>query len=109
MPYDKGLEVRIDEFIEEGKNTKRKMFGGICYLRSGNMAFGIWRDFLIVRCGLDKYKECLKKRHTKEFDITGKSMAGWVMVAPEGLGEDAELKRWLKMGDAFASTLPPKG
>jgi len=108
MPYDQGLEVRIDEIIEGRKNTKKKMFGGICYLRSGNMAFGIWRDSLIVRCGPDKHQECLKKRHTKVFDITGKSMAGWVMVAPEGLEEDAGLQRWLKIGEAFASTLPPK-
>jgi PhoPQ-activated pathogenicity-related protein len=31
-----------------------------------------------------KYHEALDELHVKEFDITGKSMRGWIMVAPEG-------------------------
>ena len=109
MPYDIGLETRFDElFAEERAYRKKKMFGGICYLKGGNMAFGIWRDRLIVRCGPERYRECLKKKHAALFDITGKAMTGWVMVAPDGFEEDRALKAWLKIGDAFASTLAPK-
>jgi hypothetical protein len=109
MPYDMGLEARIDElFAEVRAYRKKRMFGGICYLNRGNMAFGIWKDRLIVRCGPQRYAECLKKKHTAQFDITGKAMAGWVMVAPEGFGEDEELRNWLALGDGFAASLPPK-
>jgi hypothetical protein len=109
MPYDIGLETRIDEFFAEARAyRKKKMFGGICYLKCGNMAFGIWKDRLIVRCGLARYTECLRKKHVGLFDITGKAMAGWVMVEPDGFEEDRALKAWLKIGDAFASTLVPK-
>jgi hypothetical protein len=109
MAYDEGLEARIDEIIEEWDGyDKKKMFGGICYLRSGNMAFGIWKDFLIVRCGPGRHAECMSREHVKPFDITGKTMAGWVMVSPEGVEEDKELAEWVGVGAEFAATLPQK-
>jgi hypothetical protein len=110
MAYDEGTEARIDEIMEEWEGyEKKRMFGGICYLKSGNMAFGIWRDHLIVRCGSDRHEECLRAKNTKVFDVTGKPMSGWVMVAPEGIEEDRELEKWLRTGDIFASSLPAKG
>ncbi len=109
MAYDEGLETRIDEIIDGRKGyEKKKMFGGICYLKSGNMTFGIWKDYLIVRCGLKRHGECLRQKHTKEFDVTGKSMSGWVMVAPEGVEEDRELTKWIGIGDEYCSSLPCK-
>jgi TfoX/Sxy family transcriptional regulator of competence genes len=109
MAYDEGMEARIDEIMEGWERyEKKRMFGGICYLKSGNMAFGIWRDDLIVRCGSERYKECLRKKNVKEFDVTGRSMSGWVMVAPEGVEEDSELEKWIRIGDAYVSSLPPK-
>lgn len=109
MAYDEGLEARIDEIVDNREDyEKKKMFGGICYLKSGNMAFGIWKDYLIVRCGSDRCAECLRQKHTKEFDVTGRSMAGWVMVASEGVEEDGELAKWIRTGDQYSSSLAPK-
>jgi len=109
MAYDKGMEARIDEIMEGwGRYEKKRMFGGICYLNSGNMAFGIWKDDLIVRCGPDAFRACLSDENSKPFDVTGKPMSGWVMVAPPGIEEDADLERWMRIADGFASSLPPK-
>lgn len=109
MAYDEGLEARIDEITEDWEYyEKKRMFGGICYLRSGNMAFGIWQDSLIVRCGPARHAECLGKGNTKVFDVTGKPMAGWVMVSSEGVDEDPDLEEWLRIGDGFSSSLPRK-
>jgi hypothetical protein len=44
----------------------------------------------------------------REFDITGRPMNGWVLVAPTALEEDADLARWLGLGRDFALTLPAK-
>jgi hypothetical protein len=110
MAYDEGLEARIDEIVDGWQDyEKKKMFGGICYLRSGNMSFGIWRDYLIVRCGSDRHAECLSRKHAKPFDITGKPMSGWVMVEAEGLEEDDQLEGWVTIGAGFAESLPRKG
>lgn len=47
-------------------------------------------------------------RNTQEFDITGRSMKGWVMVDADGYAADADLKGWVQQGVAFAQTLDPK-
>ena len=110
MAYDEGMEARIDEIMEEWEHyEKKRMFGGICYLKRGNMAFGIWKDHLIVRCGSKAGEACLSEENTKPFDVTGRAMSGWVMVAPLGIEEDPDLEKWMRIGDEFSSSLLPKG
>jgi hypothetical protein len=70
------------------------------------MAFGIWKDFLIVRMDKDQAAQSLKDKNTKPFDITG--MAGWVMVKEAGWKNKAALEKWIGMGKQFASSLPDK-
>jgi hypothetical protein len=50
----------------------------------------------------------LKQPHTRPFDITGKPMKGWVMVAGKGFKTDDSLKSWLNKAKTFVKTLPPK-
>jgi hypothetical protein len=85
------------------------MFGGICYLLQGNMCFGIYRDFLIVRLGSAAAAEpYLAQAHVKPMDITGRPMKGWVMVAPTAYDGPEQLRPWLSRGMRFAQSLPPK-
>ncbi len=44
----------------------------------------------------------------KEFDITGRSMKGWIMVEPDGFTDDADLSEWVKQALGFVKTLPAK-
>jgi hypothetical protein len=110
MAYDKDLEARIDGATKTWKKFgKKKMFGGICYLLNGNMAFGIWQDYAIVRVGDDDVvQKLIKKPNTRPFDITGKRMKGWVMVKGTGIKTKTQLSKWLEMGRDFAKTLPAK-
>jgi hypothetical protein len=109
MAYDEGLAQRVREILEEeiGYNEK-KMFGGVCYLLSGNMACGIINEDLIVRVGPEKYEASLTRPNTRKFDLTGKAMKGWVMVSPEGHESDEDLSDWLQQGVNYALSLPPK-
>lgn len=109
MAYDAGLAERVREVLEEkiGFNEK-KMFGGVCYLLHGNMACGILEDHLIVRVGPKNYEDSLKCPNTRQFDITGKPMKGWVMVSYEGYESDEHLFEWVERGINFALSLPPK-
>lgn len=109
MVYNEGLAQRV-RVVLEGKSglVEKKMFGGLCFLLRGNMACGILDESLIVRVGLEKYENALKLPHTRKFDITGKSMKGWVMVSPEGHNTDERLSYWIEQGVAFALTLPAK-
>lgn len=109
MAYDKDLEARIDlASLHWPGLEKKKMFGGIGYLLNGNMAFGILRDSLVVRCGTEAYGECLARPGVGEFEVTGRPMAGWVLVAPEAIDEAAGLSRWLVTGRDYAASLEPK-
>jgi TfoX/Sxy family transcriptional regulator of competence genes len=109
MAYDETLVQRVRSLLE-GKTgfTEKRMFGGVCFLVRGNMACGILNDDLIVRVGPENYEDSLKLPNTREFDITGRSMKGWVMVSTEGHNANESLSSWVERGIAFALTLPAK-
>jgi hypothetical protein len=50
----------------------------------------------------------LRAPFVKKFDITGRAMTGWVMVAPEGIAEDEVLIEWIERAVGFVRTLPRK-
>lgn len=99
----------VDAIVVSWLNIeKKRMFGGICYLTCGNICFGIWQDYLIIRAGVDVATEMLKVEHVRPFDIIGKPMKGWFMVAEGGWQREEELRDWLFVGREFAGTLPAK-
>jgi membrane-bound ClpP family serine protease len=109
MSYNTTLEEMIEGSTKRWKDlVKKKMFGGVGYLLKGNMAFGIWKDFLIVRMDKEQGEKSLKDRNTKPFDIIGKPMAGWIMVKEAGWKSRSGLEKWLGIGKEFALSLPEK-
>lgn len=109
MSYDPGLASRLEKLVGDLPGTQRKnMFGGICWLVSGNMFAGVYKDWLITRVGEGNAATLLEEDHVKPMDITGKPMKGWVMVAPAGLTDDRTLERHVRLALDFASALPPK-
>jgi len=109
MAYDEGLAQRMREALTTIPDIdEKKMFGGIGFLLNGNMACGVNKDDLIVRVGPEAYEGALTEPHTKDFDMTGRPMKGWVVVRPAGYETDEALKGWVQRGVDFALTLPPK-
>jgi hypothetical protein len=43
------------------------------------------------------------------FDMTGRPMKGWILVASEGIGEERDLAARVTRGVEFARSLPAKG
>lgn len=109
MAYDKKLEERLGKLTGGRKDIQpRKMFGGVGYLLRGNMCFGIWKDYLIIRVGEEQAEKDFKLKGTKPFDITGRAMKGWVMVAPQAMKTPASLKKWVDQAVKFVEKLPRK-
>jgi TfoX/Sxy family transcriptional regulator of competence genes len=109
MPYNARLEEKIDNAVARWKDVqKKKMFGGVCWLLRGNMCFGIWKDFLIVRMDKGLAEKSLQGKNVRPFDITGKPMAGWVLVEEAVWKSAAGLAKWLEIGKEFALSLPEK-
>ena len=109
MAYNRQIEEEIEKVIGRWRQIeKKKMFGGIGYLLKGNMCFGIYKEYLIVRTGLEVAERKLKERNVKPFDITGRPMKGWVMVGKKGWKRQVDLENWLDLGREYALTLPKK-
>jgi hypothetical protein len=109
MAYSDELAGRVRRALSRRKGfSERKMFGGICYMLSGNMCCGVLGDEVIIRLGPERAEETLKKKHTRVFDMTGRAMKGFVVVTAEGIRTDDALKRWIKEAADYAASLPPK-
>lgn len=109
MAYDENLNLRLREILNQvDALEEKKMFGGVGFLVHGNMACGVHKDSLIVRVGPEKYQAALDHEHARVFDMTGRPMTGWVMVAAPGFTTDKALSDWVQQGLDFALSLPPK-
>jgi TfoX N-terminal domain len=109
MAYSEALAERVRRALARRKGVEeKKMFGGVGFLLNGNMCVGVWRESLIVRLDPAQADRALAEPHTKEFDITGRPMKGWLLVAPEGLREDGQLRTWVGRAADFVRTLPAK-
>ncbi|MER5215688.1 TfoX/Sxy family protein [Streptomyces sp. NPDC002838] len=109
MAYDEGLAERVRQRLGADPDvTEKRMFGGIAFLHRGNMAVGVSGDDLMVRVGPDNTDAALARPGTRVFDMTGRPMRGWILVAGATLTEDDALGAWIDEGRAFAESLPPK-
>jgi hypothetical protein len=87
MTYDADLAERVRHVLEgETGITEKHMFGGLAFLLDGHL---------------------VDLPHARPFEMRGRAMTGWLHVDDERLATEAELKRWVERGVAFARTLPP--
>jgi TfoX/Sxy family transcriptional regulator of competence genes len=109
MNFSEALAQRVrDVLYPLSEVEEKKMFGGIAFMVSGNMTVGVIRDDLIVRVGLENYEASLRKPGADLFQPTGKPMAGWVTIAPDGHQTDKDMKYWIELALEFVKTLPAK-
>lgn len=109
VAFNEALADRIRKGLDRKKGVEEKrLFGCDCFLMGGNVLVGVWKDSLIARVGPDEYENALLEAHVREFDITGRPMKGWVVVASEGVEDDDQLKGWIKRAVKFVGKLPGK-
>ncbi|MEA2131624.1 MAG: hypothetical protein QOJ85_4515 [Solirubrobacteraceae bacterium] len=110
MAYDEDLANRVRELLAgEDAITERKMFGGLAFLLHGHMSVSASRNGgLLVRINPSDTEAALARRHVTLMQMGGRTMDGWITVAPEGLKTKHQLSAWVTRGIAFARTLPPK-
>lgn len=88
--------------------TEQKMFGGTCFMLNGNMLIGTSKRGLLVRVGKAAHAAAASRPHASPMEMGGRSMEGYVHVAPQGTASEADLTAWLDLALAFVETLPPK-
>lgn len=109
MPYDPEVAERLSEIVAHRPNMEeKKMFGGIGWMLNNNMCVGIYKHFLIVRLGPEKFEKLSEQYdELRAMDITGKPMKGWGMIDGDAC-DDESFKHLVKESEEFVSTLPVK-
>jgi TfoX/Sxy family transcriptional regulator of competence genes len=109
MTYSEPLAARLRAILISTKGLEeKKLFGGVGFLVRGNMACGVHGDELILRLSDSDYAAVMKTRHARAFDIGGRPMKGWVLVAKDGYKSEATLKSWVQRAVSCARSLPAK-
>ena len=109
MAFDEELAERVRTLFGGRSDVDdRRMFGAITFLVAGNMACGVSGDDLMVRVGREEAEALESEPGARTFDMGARPMRGWVLVAPEATADDGDLERWVRRGEAYAASLPPK-
>jgi TfoX/Sxy family transcriptional regulator of competence genes len=111
MAYDEDLANRLRGLLaEEEAVTEKKMFGGLAFLVHGNMCVAAsGQGGLLARIDPARSDEALERPHAGLMEMRGRTMDGWIRVAPEGVETKRQLEPWVRRSLAFVRTLPPKG
>jgi len=109
MAYDTNLAKRIEKIIAPERDFVIKhLFGGVAFMVNGNMACGVYKDSLITRVEPDHTAAALDEPWASPFDISGRPMQGWILVASEGITQDEALQKWVHKGVKVACSLLAK-
>ena len=92
---------RLRSALEGLPIREQKMFGGTCFMLSGNMLVGTSKRGLLVRVGKEAHAAAVTRPHARP-------MEGYVFVGEAGTKTAKDLNSWLKLARAFVETLPPK-
>ena len=97
MPFDIYLEDRLTQLLEEMSvfYTKKKMFGGLCFMVDDKMCVGIVKDNLMARVGKEFHDEGLTYEGASDMGFSGRPLNGFLFVAPIGIYTDDQLEFWV--------------
>ena len=110
MAYDEDLANRLRELLaDEDGVTEKKMFGGLAFLLDGHMSVSAsGQGGMLARIDPDETEAALKRPHVALMEMRGRTMDGWVRVAPEGVKTKRQVESWVKRSVGYVRTLPPK-
>jgi TfoX/Sxy family transcriptional regulator of competence genes len=111
MAYDQDLADRIREHVGgESGGHEQRMFGGLAFLINGHMAIAASsQGGILVRVDPAESDELVGSTEAEVAIMGGRTMRGWLRVAPEQVGTEAELATWVQRGVSYARSLPAKG
>jgi len=109
MIYDEAVAARVRRTLSRRRDVvEKRMVGGLSFIVRGSMCCGVTGDKLMVRVGPEARSHMLAKPHTEPMKFAGRSLAGFICVAPAGYRTDRALRIWVQRGIDFVATLPRK-
>lgn len=110
MGYDTELADRIRMLVAGEPNlTEQRMFGGLAFLISGNMAVAAsGQGGLLVRADPNQSDKLVATTSAQLMVMRGRPMKGWLRVEDEHLRTRRQLAKWVDLGTSYARSLPAK-
>ena len=110
VAYDEDLADRIRELLAGQRGlTERKMFGGLAFLIGGNMAVAAsGQGGILVRVDPEQSDKLVRTSKATVAVMRGRPMDGWLRLASKDVRTKPQLTKWVKLGSAYARSLPKK-
>jgi TfoX/Sxy family transcriptional regulator of competence genes len=110
VAYDEELADRIRELLSgEPGLTEKKMFGGLAFLIGGNMSVASsGQGGVLVRVDPAQSDKLLATTNAHLMEMRGRTMDGWLRVAPDDVRTKPQLAKWVTLGATYARSLPAK-
>jgi TfoX/Sxy family transcriptional regulator of competence genes len=110
VAYEEDLADRIRELLGDRPSlTEKKMFGGLAFLVAGNMAIAAsGQGGVLVRVDPETSDTLLGSTDARPMEMRGRQMLGWLRVDAEDVRTKRQLEKWVRIGTAYAETLPAK-
>jgi TfoX/Sxy family transcriptional regulator of competence genes len=110
VAYDEDLAERIRALITKTHPvTEQEMFGGLAFLIGGNMAIAAsGQGGVLVRVDPAEAEQLIATTNAEPMVMGGRAMTGWLHVAAPDVRTGPQLGKWVTLGAAYASSLPPK-
>jgi TfoX N-terminal domain len=110
MSYDEATAERVRKILSGRRDVVEKnLVGGLCFMVTEAMCCSVsGKGGLLIRVGEAAHGLALGEPHASPMKMGGRTMTGFVRVAPEGYRTDAMLRKWIERGLDFVATLPAK-
>ena len=109
MAFDEGLAAMMrDDLVDQTGISKKKMFGGLCFLLNGNMVCGVHSGGAMFRVGKEREQEAMAVTGAGPMMFTGKPMGGMIDVSEDALADDDRRSIWMGLSLTNAASLPAK-
>jgi hypothetical protein len=104
VPYDLELADRVRSALADVPDVaERRMFGGLAFLVGGAMAVAVsGGGGLMVRCAPAVADGLVERDGVARMVMQGRELAGWVLVDPALLDDDAAVHGYVAEGRAAA-------
>ncbi len=111
MAYEAGLVERVREILAGLRGIREKpMFGMLVFFHDDLTFLGVAGDDLLVRVGPEAFAACVAEPPMRPMEIVHRmrTSRSYVLVAPEGVDYEDDLRRWIDRALAFVATRPTK-
>jgi TfoX/Sxy family transcriptional regulator of competence genes len=104
VAYDQRAVERIREILRGHDDVvEKRMVGGLSFIVNGSMCCGVTGNALMIRVGPENRKQALARPHVRPMKFGSKTLAGFILVEPDGYRTGAALKSWVERGIKYVA------